>query len=171
MPDQRTYTKDEIEEMPERQHRRVARATRLMTALKPVDQYLASNRNNPTVEERVADLYSVLDAYWRAIREMNYEPFAQADDYVLQKTPGIFALHIFGLKAMKDMRQGRRSLDVDNFTEFLANCARIQNEDFWYVGEKDANGTVIRQRGEAATFGSMNGFSQLADDLYDDLRH
>ena len=33
------------------------------------------------------------DSFWRALQDLNPEPFDAADDYVMLKTPGLFALH------------------------------------------------------------------------------
>lgn len=166
MPDQREYTKEEQSVSPELLHRRVARATSFITALKPIEQYLAVVRpEQMSIKDRANELFNVIDAFWRAIRSMNPKCFEEADDYVLLKTPGIFALHRLCLAVMKDMYVGRRDWTESEFKHMLANCEELFDSSFWFVGEKGKE-----DRGAGAMYGSMKGFSELGELLYKSLR-
>jgi len=165
MPDQRAYSKEEVEANPARQHLRTARATSIITALKSIDAYLEQLRPGAaTLEERADELFKVIDGFWRALRSMNADCFNEADDYVLLKTPGIFALHRLCLSVMKDMYKGRREFVEKEFAHMLAEVAELQDPAFWSVGSSEAD------RGDAAKYGSMKGFSELGDLLYESLR-
>ncbi|HLY25766.1 MAG TPA: DGQHR domain-containing protein [Aggregatilineales bacterium] len=165
MPDQRTYSKEEQGEQPELRHRRIARATSFMTALKPMEKYVSDLQpGHQTVPDRVERLYAVVNAFWRAVRQLNPEPFKEAADYVLLKTPGVFALHRLCLSVMKDMYIGRRGWTEEEFRYMLEPCAEISDPAFWAVGSDESD------RGDAAKYGSMAGFAELGDLLYESLR-
>jgi DGQHR domain-containing protein len=165
MPDQSAYSKSEQETDPDRKHRRIVRATSFMTSLKPIESLLAEFFNEgEDLKARSEKLFSVVDSFWRAVRGLMPDCFEEADHFVLQKTPGIFALHRLCLRVMKDMFTGHRAWDEKNFAEVLENCAELSNPSYWAVGSDEGN------RGDAAKYGSMKGFSELADLLYEDLR-
>jgi hypothetical protein len=72
MPDQKTYSQEEIVAKPELANRRVIRATSLMTSLKPIDAYLNEFfLDDATIDDRAKKLCEVVDAFWRAIRKIN----------------------------------------------------------------------------------------------------
>jgi hypothetical protein len=117
-----------------------------------------------TIAAKVELLFQVVDAFWRAVRELNPDCFAEADDYVLLKTPGIFALHRLCLSVMKDMYVGRRAWTKPEFKHMLEPCAEIADPSYWAVGSDEGD------RGDGAKYGSMKGFTELADLLYESLR-
>jgi DGQHR domain-containing protein len=162
MPDQRTYSKEEVNAKPALQHLRTARATSVITSLKPIDGYLSQLRpGSATIEQRADDLFTVIDGYWRAVRSMMPSCFDEADDYVLLKTPGIFALHRLCLSVMKDMYRGHREFIEKEFAKMLDTTGELHNPAFWSVGSSAAD------RGDAAKYGSMKGFAELGDLLYE----
>lgn len=165
MPDQRTYSKEEQLDDPMLRHRRIARATSFMTALKPVDKWLLEmSSGRSTIEQRSNRLFDAVDAFWRAVRELNPVCFDDADDYVLLKTPGVFALSRLMLSVMKDMHRGRRDFTKDEFVHMLRSCNEISNPAYWATGSTPAD------RGDGAKYGSMKGFTELADLLYESMR-
>jgi len=165
MPDQGAYSKVEQQENEDLRHRRTARATSFMQALKPIEAYLAEHfTGEDSLGVRSDKLFEVVNAFWRAVRDLNPECFEKADEYVMLKTPGIFALHRLCFRVMKDMYVGMRKWTEDEFREVLGNCEALSNPAFWAVGNDESD------RGEAAKYGSMKGFSELADLLYEDLR-
>lgn len=164
-PDQRSYSKEEVEANPELRHRRVSRATSFITSLKPIGAYLdVINPGSRTVHQKADDLFSVIDAFWRALRTLNPAPFDEADDYVMLKTPGIFSLHRVCLSVMKDMYRGRREFTEPEFAHMLAESGFIADSTKWAVGADEFT------RGEAAKYGSMKGFTELGDLMYAGLR-
>lgn len=165
MPDQRTYSKQDIDARPELRHLRTARATSFITALKPIDSYLELvTPGSSTLAERADRLFNVLDGFWRAVRDMNPQAFDEADDYVMLKTPGIFALHRLCLSVMKDMYIGHRDFTEGEFAHMLSDASELQNPAFWSVGSSEAD------RGDAAKYGSMKGFAELGDLLYESIQ-
>lgn len=167
MPDKKIYTPEEIEQDKTLRHRRVIRATSFMTSLKPIDSYLHDHgfADDGTLDARTRKLREVVDAYWRAIRELMPVCFKEADNYVLQKTPGIFSLHMLALKLLKEMHMGHRPWTKDQFKEVLANCAELNDPLHWYVAQSEND-----ESGDATRYGSMGGFAELAGLLHDSLR-
>jgi DGQHR domain-containing protein len=165
MPDQRAYSKEEVEADPDLQHLRTARATSFITSLKPIDTYLDGLRSGAaSLEERADTLFAAVDSFWRAVRKRNPKAFEKADDYVVAKTPGIFALHRLCLSLMKDMYRGHRDFDEAGFAHMLKKAESVANPAYWFVGGTEA------QRGDAAKYGSMKGFSELGDLLYEEVK-
>ncbi len=167
MPDQSSYSKEQQEDDPGLRHRRIARATSFISSLKAIESYveqIQSRTRNLSVHERVDFLFKVIDSFWGALRSMNPECFNEAGDFVMLKTPGVFALHRLCLSVMKDMYVGRREWTESEFRHMLENCSELSDPAFWFVGSDEAD------RGNAAKYGSMKGFSELADLLYESLR-
>jgi len=164
MPDQKSYSRSEQTENPELRHQRTARATSFMTALKPIENYFHQIQpGRMTLEDRAKGLFGVIDGYWAAIRNLNPDCFQNADDFVMLKTPGIFSLHQLCLSLMKDMYVGRREWVEEEFEHMLEPCTEISNPSFWSVGTDEGD------RGDAARYGSMKGFKELGDLLYESL--
>jgi DGQHR domain-containing protein len=165
MPDASSYSKEQIAEDESLRHKRVARATSFMTSLKPIEAYLTEHHlSAETLDQRAETLVQVVSEFWKAIQEMMPECFEKADDYVLQKTPGIFTLHKLCREIMRDMWVGRRPWEKEHFKEMLSSCEELSNPAFWAVGTDEGN------RGDGARYGSMKGFSELADLLYKSMR-
>ncbi|MBS1768849.1 MAG: DGQHR domain-containing protein [Acidobacteria bacterium] len=165
MPDQRTYSKEEVLDDPKLQHRRVARATSFITALKPVEKYVLDvTAGRPSVEERSQRLFEAVDGFWRAVRELSPECFENADEFVMLKTPGIFALSRLMLSVMKDMYVGRRDWNQGEFKYMLDECSELSKPEYWAVGTGEGD------RGDGAKYGSMKGFAELADLLYESMK-
>lgn len=165
MPDSSAYPKEQVAEDESLRHKRVARATSFMTSLKPIEGYLAEHHlSSGSIEQRAEKLFEITSEFWKAIREMMPECFEKADDYVLQKTPGIFTLHKLCKEVMRDMWVGRRAWTKDQFKEMLVSCEELSSPAFWAAGTDESN------RGDGAKYGSMKGFSELADLLYASLR-
>jgi DGQHR domain-containing protein len=135
------------------------RATSLITSLRPVYIWLKdtsgvleqSCRNS---DEEIDYLYRVVSDYWQAVKLVVPDAFENPNDYVIQKTPGIFSLHKLLRHLLSDMYRGRRKFDVQTFAEFLRESPEITDPEFWH---KDA--------GRASVYGSMKGF----EDLYEIL--
>jgi DGQHR domain-containing protein len=166
MPDQKVYGPVEIEARPELRHRRVIRATSFMTSLKQMDAYLHEHgfADDDSLDARTRKLRDVVDAYWAAIRDLMPVCFKESDNYVLQKTPGIFALHIFGLRLMKEMHMGHRPWTRDQFREVLGNCEQLCDPDYWRIAQSEHE-----ESGDATKYGSMKGFAELAGLLHESL--
>jgi len=165
MPDQKTYSQEEIDANPELSNRRVIRATSFMTSLKPIDAYLNEFfLEDATIDDRAKKLCEIIDSFWRATRSLNPDCFKESSSYVIQKTPGIFALHQLCLRVMKEMYIGHRAWTEDQFVDVLSNCEELADPQFWFVGTNEAD------RGDAAKYGSMKGFSELSSLLHQSMR-
>jgi DGQHR domain-containing protein len=137
---------------------KIIRATSFMTSLRPVHAWLKEFR----MLDRCSDLnseasvvYDVVSAYWKAIQKIVPAAFATPDDYVIQKTPGLFSLHKLLAHLLPVMFAGHQAWTTENFVKFMQDSPEIADEQFWH---KEGN--------RAAAYGSMKGF----EDLYELLR-
>lgn len=156
MPNEQTASKADRAEHPELAHTQLVRATSFMTSLRPIYDYLKQYFDHESLdsETRADRLVEVVSAFWRAVRSMNPEAFAEPGNYVLQKTPGIFALHRMCAKILPVMHIARRPWDEANFLAMLEPCVELADPGYWDAEE-----------GEAAKYGSMKGFAELAENL------
>jgi hypothetical protein len=140
---------------------KIARATSALTSMRPIYSWLAEFgfMTGKNFEEQADFLANIVSEYWRAIEAVNPDAFAVPDDYVIQKTPGLFALH-FSLRdrLLPRIYLGRRQWNQETFQEFLQVSPEITDAEFWH---KSAN--------RASAYGSMKGFRELADLLNDSL--
>jgi DGQHR domain-containing protein len=137
---------------------KIVRATSFMTSLRPVHAWLKEFG----FLDRCLDLnseagvvYDVISAYWQALQKVVAAAFAAPDDYVIQKTPGLFSLHKLLAHLLPVMFRGHQSWTKENFVKFLQDSPELTDEQFWH-----------KAGGRAAAYGSMKGF----EDLYDLLR-
>lgn len=159
MPNSNGYSKDQIANDESLKHRRVVRATSFMTSLKPIEAYIAAHHSKPTdtLDLRAENLANIISEYWKALREKMPECFESPGDFVLQKTPGVFALHMLCKQLLPAMHTGRRPWTKQHFLDMLASSAELADPSFWAVGNDESD------RGAAAKFGSMKGFAELAE--------
>ena len=159
MPNEAGFKKADLNESPELEHKKLVRATSFMSSLKPIYDYLEQSLwdvRGLTTAERAEELFQIVTAFWAAIRTLNPEAFAQPGDYVLQKTPGLFSLHRLCKRVLPVMYEARRPWDVDNFITMLEPCSELADPEFW-----------DRVGGDASKYGSMKGFAELADLLWE----
>ncbi len=137
---------------------KIARATSVMTSIRPIYIWLEglgifNDRAGTSFDEQSAYMASILVEYSRALKAVVPKAFADPDDYVIQKTPGLFALHlVLRDRLLPWIYHGRREWDQETFEEFLGVSPEITDAGFW---DKTQN--------RAAAYGSMKGFSELAD--------
>jgi DGQHR domain-containing protein len=128
-----------------------------VTSLKP----LLTSIYGRVEPEEIAQL---LIRYWKAIEAVYPEALADPDEYVIQKTVGIFPLHAVAQEIFDMVRNsnGKVTLDAltEVFTELDSSLSKdgMGGSDFWH-----------REDGEAAKYGSQKGFRMLADILRDHL--
>lgn len=159
MPNETGFRKSDLEASPELEHKKLVRATSFMASLKPIYDYLEQSLwdvRGLTTAERGTELTQIVTGFWSALRKLNPEVFASPGEYVLQKTPGLFALHRLCKRLLPVMYEARRPWDVDNFVTMLEPCAELADPSFW-----------DRAGGDAARYGSMKGFAELADLLWE----
>ena len=97
-------------------------------------------------------MVKIVSAFWGAVRRLNPSAFEAPSDFVLQKTPGIFALHRMCARLLPMMHIARRDWDEANFFAMLEPCVDLGDAEYWNA-----------ETGEAAKYGSMKGFAELAD--------
>jgi DGQHR domain-containing protein len=153
---------DEISS-PKSKNGKVVRATSFMTSLRPVYNWLdqiGKFANSGGTADEAEVLFSVIEPYWEALKHVNPEAFQNAQDHVLQKTPGLFSLHkLLQGYLLGVMYQARLDWTKDNFVRFLEASPEITDHDFWH---KDSN--------RAAAYGSMKGFDDLYELLVESIR-
>ena len=161
LPNATAYPKAEILADPTLEHRRLARATSFMTSIKPVYDWLRDNYFTANdLESESEGLANILTAYWQAIEELVPDAFASRNEYVIQKTPGIFALHMLLTKPiLRDMFKARRPFVKEDFKVMLEPIPEMTDAKYWHSAER-----------RASTYGSMRGFSELAEALRGSLR-
>ena len=166
MPNEQAYKKVDIDATPALEHQKIVRATSFMTSLKPIYDYLATGFfDGLSTEERAQLLGHIVTSFWLALKKLNPEAFARPGDHVIQKTPGLFALHMICKRLLPIMHLARRKWDEENFVAMLEPCEELGNPDYWTA--KRGEGITV---GEAAKYGSMKGFAELAELLWESLK-
>lgn len=159
MPDETAYSKKQIEVDPSLAGRKIVRATSFMTSLKRLYDYLREYghiKESWDTESQADELARLINHYWHAVAELCPEPFASPEGYVIQKTPGVFSLHMVCRLLVRDMHTGRRQFVKEEF-KFMMEPAlegpqEVLMEHFWRA-----------ENGTASAYGSMKGFTDLAD--------
>lgn len=132
-----------------------------VSSLKPI--MMNSLYGSSSVEP--SEIAQLLVRYWQAIESVCPEAFEDPDEYVIQKTTGIFPLHSIAPEVFEMVRTKHGKITKDALTEVMSELSRNlakngfpEGSDFWH-GEE----------GEAAKYGSQKGFRMLADILRDYL--
>ncbi len=101
-----------------------------------------------------------MQRFWTAIGELMPEAVADPGSYVLQKTPGIYTIHMVAPRIFEVCRD-KGDLSVESIKEVLVateeGSGYFANETFWRG--RSAGGV------DAATYNGMGAFRQLADDI------
>ena len=132
-----------------------------MTSIKPIYSWLDEFGflAGKDFDEQGTFLSDVLVEYWRALEAVVPDAFDEPDDHVIQKTPGLFSLHmVLRDRLLPRIYQGRRHWDQETFEEFLEVSLEITDADFWH-----------KSASRSAVYGSMKGFRDLANLLNDSL--
>ena len=159
MPNERVYSKQEIAEDPTKANLKFLRATSFMTSLRPIFSYLDDHGFlKGDVKNQASKLAEIMIDYWSAIKEIVPDAFASPADYVIQKTPGLFALHMVGRSVLRRIHMVGHGWSKSEFKRLLENSAFLSDADNW-----------VKDDGEAAKYGSMKGFAQLALRIEEEL--
>jgi len=135
----------------------VTKQVSFVSSLKPV-----LNSIYGSVEpEEIAEL---LIRYWQAIEEVYPEAIADPEEYVIQKTAGIFPLHAIAPEVLEMVRSRSGKITKDGVVEVIAELNKN-------LGKNYESGSDLwhRETGEAAKYGSQKGFRMLADILREHL--
>lgn len=153
MPNEKAPTKKEILENQELANIKVVRATSFMTSIKPIYDYLEQHEFlRGDLKEHANAVTNILIEFWSAVKSKLPLTFASPSEYVIQKTPGLFSLHTICKRLMIRMHRDNRAWVEVEFENLLSDDVEAFSDcDFW-----------DRYEGEAAKYGSMKGFSELA---------
>ncbi len=140
---------------------KTVRATSLITSMQPVYVWLKDvsgilNEQCRSMDDEIEYVFQLLSDYWNAIKEVVPEAFQNSSEYVIQKTPGIFSLHLLLRHLLGNLYRGRRKFDKETFVEFLKESPEIRNADYWATDTKGPS---------AGVYGSMKGFQELYEIL------
>lgn len=140
---------------------KIVRTTSFMQSIRPIYIWLSELNfaNHKNLNERSAYVADILIAYWKAIKSVVPEAFENPDNYVIQKTPGLFALHmVLRDNLLGRIKGGLQEWDEPTFTRFLKVSPEICDPNFW-----------LKSSGHASVYGSMKGFKELAVFLSESL--
>ena len=119
---------------------------------------LIVSSRSPVCDLSDDQLIDVLDNYWTALSQLMPDAFKSPRDYSIQKTPGVFSMHIVAAKTVLKLclRKGdysvprmRQYLSVANWA-LAADRARYIDSDFWKI------------RGPVKHYGGSGGHRSLA---------
>lgn len=157
-PGSSRYSNTEIQANQQLEHSRILRATSFVSSLRPVYLFLNSmGFLSGSLDGQSEEFAKLINDFWSAIKNKSPEMFLDANNYVIQKTPGVFSLHMILQFLLKDMYRGHRAWDKENFEVMLEDFPTVTNSDYWRVSQDKNN------LGEAEKFGSMKGFKQLSE--------
>jgi DGQHR domain-containing protein len=141
---------------------KVVRATSFMTSIKPVYDWLKNLHfldKSENLQEEADFVFDVVAPFWAAVQEVVPDAFGNPDEYVIQKTPGLFSLHkLLVSDLLPNMWHGRRDWSKKNFVEFLNDSPELTDTEFWH-----------KNAGRASAYGSMKGFDELYKLLRDSI--
>jgi len=104
-------------------------------------------------------LIELLIRYWQAIKEICPKAFEYPQDYVIQKTVGIFTLHKLFVKIITLSRDDKNRVTVEYIKNILSQIPSIFNSDYWNSKTGDA--------GKVGT--NKKSFSFLAKKINEEL--
>lgn len=140
---------------------KIVRATSFMTSLGPVYSWLKEFgflEQCGDLNSEADVVFDVVVAYWQAVGDVVPDALTTPEDYVIQKTPGLFSLHKLLAHLLPAMFKGRQAWTRGNFVRFLQDSPELTDANFW---QKDAD--------RAAAYGSMKGFQDLYELLRDSV--
>lgn len=142
--------------------KKIVRATSFMTSLKPVYDWLSEFKffaQCNSLDEEAEILFKIISEYWKALNQVVPKAFQSPEEYVIQKTPGLFSLHKLLSSLLNVMFTGRREWTSENFQLFLEESPEIRDEGFWHKNEN-----------RASAYGSMKGFDELFKELQESIQ-
>ncbi len=137
LPNQSQWTKRDIAEDATREHTRVIKANSFVDALRPVYDYMSMLKIAATIDERAAEIGTVINEFWSALKEKMPEAFDQANDYALFKSGGIGPMHLVLRDLMIKMHSGLRKYIKDEFLAMMEGSDLLNNAEFWRSDNED----------------------------------
>ena len=109
-------------------------------SLKPV-----INPDGQLAGKPIPTISAVVNQYWDAIKETCPKAFEEPENYVLQKTTGVFVLHAILERLLRKM--GKDEPDKDDFAKMLEKMPSMKSHEKWL---KDGEfGNMMGQKGFA----------------------
>ena len=138
-----------------KQPEHIVRELSFSTSLKPLlTEELATHLGLERITEFVA-------RFWEAWRQVAPEAFDAPESHVIQKTPGVFSLHLVARYVLR-LFEYRKNADpsVDEIRVVLEDAGEAAESLYWQTGNADG----------AAMAGSMAGFKIVADSIIETLQ-
>jgi len=138
-----------------KQPEHIVRELSFSTSLKPLlTEELAAHLGVDRIAEFVA-------RYWEAWRQVAPEAFSTPEAHVIQKTPGVFSLHLVARYVLR-LFEYRKNPDpsVEEIRVILEDAGEAAEYLYWQTGNADG----------AAMAGSMAGFKIVADHIIETLQ-
>jgi len=126
----------------------IIRETSFVTSLKPILQMPLFQR---MADDQVSD---VLNRYWSALCGYFPEAFARPNDHVIQKTPGVFSLHMLFPEVAEIARSNSGDMSLESLASAMKSWGDLDS-DFWDRDNEEG----------AGRYGNMKGFARLAAEL------
>lgn len=105
-----------------------------------------------------SELVDTVNRYWTALADLMPEAFANPKEHSVQKTPGVFSLHIVAAKTVFRLCRQEKDFSAKRIGEFLkaANNARPDDQTRYMTSE------FWVSRGEVKQYGGSGGHRSLA---------
>jgi DGQHR domain-containing protein len=121
------------------------------TSLRPFLVMFGKNKSDEVLTEWVK-------SFWNALKELMPEAFEDPKEYVIQKTPGIYSLHMILPDIILHCME-KRNVNKDSIKTVLSrDTEHFCDAEFWRSGGEGA-----------ARYNSMGAFKMLAEELREGL--
>jgi DGQHR domain-containing protein len=137
LPNQSQWTKKEIAEDPSREHERVIKANSFVDALRPVFDYVSMLRIAASIDEKAAQIVSIVSEFWAALKERMPEAFESASEYSLFNSGGVGPMHLVLRDLMIKMHEGHRKFVKQEFLTMMEGSDLLRNPEFWKSDNED----------------------------------
>lgn len=137
LPNQNQWTKREVAEDPSRERTRVIKANSFVDSLRPIYDYISQLRFASSIDERVAEMASVLNEFWSAMRDKLPEAFEHPSKYALFNAGGIGPMHLVLRDLLIKMHSGRRRFVKAEFLVMLQDSDLLADAEFWESNNAD----------------------------------
>ena len=92
-----------------------------------------------------ATIASIINQFWEALHKLCPAPFEDPENYVMQRTTGVFVLHSLLEKVLRKM--GKDEPDKKDFVKILENIPQLTNASIW--AKNGRFGHLMGQKGFA----------------------
>jgi len=164
MPDQHKYSQKEINDDPTKAKKRITTATSFIVSLRPIISNSEKNiLRGKNINEKVEVLTRVVEAWWSALSELMPDAFENPSNYVIQKTAGIFSMHL----VLRDKLYAANIAALDiyskkTYLDMFKGDYECLKSIYWSTDKEES-------AAEAQKYGSMAGFKELYINIDDEL--